>query len=93
MVDRDRHPVTGRFLAHDCEIDCQEHCAGLCGSSLDPDHEPVIYKVVAASDPRFRAPGWGWGCTCGAASWGYDTETEARDSQVRHLRESEDSDG
>jgi hypothetical protein len=27
----DRHPITGRFLAHDCEIDCQDHCAGLCG--------------------------------------------------------------
>lgn len=26
-----RHPVTGRFLAYDCEIDCQQHCARLCG--------------------------------------------------------------
>lgn len=26
-----RHPRTGRFLAYDCEIDCQKHCAGLCG--------------------------------------------------------------
>ena len=28
----DRHPITGRFLAHDCEVDCQAHCALLCGS-------------------------------------------------------------
>jgi hypothetical protein len=27
----ERHPITGRFLAHDCEIDCLEHCALLCG--------------------------------------------------------------
>jgi hypothetical protein len=27
-----RHPVTGRFLAYDCERDCLEHCAGLCGA-------------------------------------------------------------
>jgi len=26
-----RHPITGRFLAYDCERDCLEHCAGLCG--------------------------------------------------------------
>ena len=26
-----RHPRTGRFLAHDCEVDCLVHCAGLCG--------------------------------------------------------------
>jgi hypothetical protein len=26
-----RHPITGRFLAFDCEVDCLEHCAGLCG--------------------------------------------------------------
>lgn len=30
--DQPRHPITGRFLAFDCEIDCQEHCAGLCGN-------------------------------------------------------------
>lgn len=35
----DRHPVTGRFLAYDCEIDCQEHCAGLCGVVFDDDSE------------------------------------------------------
>lgn len=29
-----RHPVTGRFLAFDCEIDCLEHCAGLCGEAM-----------------------------------------------------------
>jgi hypothetical protein len=28
-----RHPRTGRFLAHDCEVDCLVHCAGLCGSA------------------------------------------------------------
>ena len=27
-----RHPYTGRFLAFDCEIDCQTVCAGLCGN-------------------------------------------------------------
>lgn len=27
-----RHPVTGRFLAGDCERDCQERCAGFCGA-------------------------------------------------------------
>lgn len=26
-----RHPVTGRFMAGDYEIDCIEHCAGPCG--------------------------------------------------------------
>jgi hypothetical protein len=26
-----RHPVTGRFLAFDCERDCLDYCAGLCG--------------------------------------------------------------
>ena len=30
-----RHPITGRFLAFDCEIDCLEHCAGLCGAFTD----------------------------------------------------------
>jgi hypothetical protein len=28
-----RHKVTGRFMAGDCERDCLEHCAGLCGST------------------------------------------------------------
>lgn len=27
-----RHPITGRYLAFDCETDCQDHCAGLCGN-------------------------------------------------------------
>jgi hypothetical protein len=27
-----RHPVTGRFMAGDCERDCQQHCAGLWGA-------------------------------------------------------------
>jgi hypothetical protein len=27
-----RHPVTGRFMAGDCERDCLEHCAGPCGA-------------------------------------------------------------
>lgn len=44
MTDRARHPKTGRFLAYDCEIDCQEHCAGLCGdgggSIRQPNDEP-----------------------------------------------------
>ena len=31
MSEQSRHPITGRFLAFDCEVDCQEHCAGLCG--------------------------------------------------------------
>lgn len=34
-----RHPVTGRFMAGDCERDCLEHCAGLCGASTLPDKE------------------------------------------------------
>jgi hypothetical protein len=29
-----RHPRTGRFLAHDCEKDCQLYCAGLCGRAM-----------------------------------------------------------
>jgi hypothetical protein len=39
-----RHPVTGRFLAFDCEIDCQDHCAGLCGAVLimDDDDDGVL---------------------------------------------------
>lgn len=28
-----RHPVTGRFMAGDCEQDCLEHCADLCGAN------------------------------------------------------------
>ena len=31
-----RHPVTGRFMAGDCERDCLEHCAGLCGAVVNP---------------------------------------------------------
>lgn len=29
---RMRHPITGRFMAGDCERDCLEHCAGICGA-------------------------------------------------------------
>ena len=32
----DRHPTTGRWLAHDCETDCQTDCARLC---TGPDNE------------------------------------------------------
>lgn len=31
FVRANRHPITGRWLTFDCETDCQEHCAGLCG--------------------------------------------------------------
>ena len=31
MTDQLRHPITGRYMAGDCERDCLEHCAGLCG--------------------------------------------------------------
>ena len=34
MTDCQRHPYTGRFLAHDCEVDCLTVCAGLCGTVL-----------------------------------------------------------
>ena len=37
-----RHPVTGRYMAGDCERDCLTACAGLCGveSSTDqPRHD------------------------------------------------------
>lgn len=37
---RERHPVTGRFLAHDCEVDCLVACTGECGVfALDPDEQ------------------------------------------------------
>jgi hypothetical protein len=36
-MPRSRHRVTGRFLAFDCEVDCLEHCAGLCGAFNDGD--------------------------------------------------------
>ena len=29
----DRHPITGRFLAFDCEVDCQTACWGACGAA------------------------------------------------------------
>jgi hypothetical protein len=52
MADRDRHPVTGRFLAYDCEIDCLEHCAGLCGAWSDPDEEDAeLIEALADSLP------------------------------------------
>jgi hypothetical protein len=31
---RARHPITGRFLAFDCETDCLQHRAGLCGEAM-----------------------------------------------------------
>ena len=31
MAEQPRHPITGRFMAFDCEVDCQKYCAGLCG--------------------------------------------------------------
>jgi hypothetical protein len=35
--ERLHHPATGRFMAGDCERDCLERCAGLCGvDSLAP---------------------------------------------------------
>lgn len=49
-----RHPVTGRFMAGDCERDCIEHCAGLCGVS-----EPAPVRRITPeryhSDPADRA--------------------------------------
>jgi hypothetical protein len=36
-----RHPHTGRFLAFDCEIDCQTVCAGLCGADGGAVFVPV----------------------------------------------------
>jgi hypothetical protein len=39
-VDWPRHPTTGRWLAFDCETDCLERCAGLCGNmALEVDDE------------------------------------------------------
>jgi hypothetical protein len=35
-----RHPVTGRFLAFDCEVDCLSACAGLCGAAPSPEDAP-----------------------------------------------------
>jgi hypothetical protein len=35
----DRHPITGRFMAHDCERDCLKHCAGLCGVWIPASEE------------------------------------------------------
>lgn len=37
LAPQPRHPITGRFLAFDCETDCQEHCAGLCGVGMSDD--------------------------------------------------------
>lgn len=39
----DRHPTTGRFLAYDCEVDCLQRCAGLCGNmAFEEDDEPEV---------------------------------------------------
>jgi hypothetical protein len=38
-AERLRHPVTGRFMAGDCERDCQKHCAGICGVSTEESNE------------------------------------------------------
>lgn len=47
MPERARHPVTGRWLAYDCETDCLTACAGLCeGSGLAP-----LAEVGAAGPP------------------------------------------
>jgi hypothetical protein len=47
-----RHPVTGRFMSGDCERDCEEHCAGLCGNwnEAPSDVDPVRYRKIY--DPR-----------------------------------------
>ena len=43
-----RHPITGRFLAFDCEVDCLDHCAGLCGAFTD---EQAFDEPSTASGP------------------------------------------
>ena len=53
MRDQPRHPVTGRFLAFDCEIDCQKHCAGLCLETMIDECINLGYiEVVAEPDDR-----------------------------------------
>lgn len=42
MSERMRHHVTGRFMAGDCEKDCIEHCAGLCGATPVEFTEPPV---------------------------------------------------
>jgi hypothetical protein len=37
--ERFRHPITGWYMAGDCERDCLEHCAGLCGTPPDRDDD------------------------------------------------------
>lgn len=48
---RERHPITGRWLAHDCEIDCLEHCAGLCGAGDEPTVRDALVRTVAKELP------------------------------------------
>ena len=42
----ERHPYTGRFLAFDCEIDCQTVCAGLCGADSNPLTTDWVYTEL-----------------------------------------------
>jgi hypothetical protein len=46
LAGRPRHPVTGRFLAHDCEVDCLDHCAGLCGAQSEPTPTAARQEVA-----------------------------------------------
>jgi hypothetical protein len=43
-----RHPRTGRFLAHDCEVDCLAYCAGLCGAPADEEPPEWLRHYTAA---------------------------------------------
>jgi hypothetical protein len=48
--ERLRHPVTGRYMSGDCERDCLEHCAGLCGASFYVEGVAGLHTCIRSSD-------------------------------------------
>lgn len=50
-----KHPVTGRFMAGDCERDCLEHCAGLCGVAMSDGLTPDPSRVSNGPMPAATA--------------------------------------
>ncbi len=63
LAEQMRHPITGRYMAGDCERDCLEHCAGLCGVAMsdavdwvyDPDE---AYPELSDSEEAAEELTW-----------------------------------
>lgn len=70
----DRHPATGRFLAYDCEIDCQTVCAGLCGEIGPPPDDVPAY----AGDLELFGDlaTWAWTIIANAGDGDWENETQ-----------------